>query len=187
MTEKKDDEKKAAEKEAELNINWEALKVEYANTNISAAEMAEKYGISAYNLTARITRHKWVLERTRVQQAQAAQLSEEYEKKRASELQVFNADDLKIARAIRNRVAKALNVTSLNKKTGEMELANISASELRALAGAAETAQKIGRLALGASTGNVGIAGEGGEGPVQMSAVTMEDYLKAREEVLKDF
>ena len=64
---------------------------------------------------------------------------------RSDDLAKFNADDLRMARAIRAKAAQM------------MARVNFPA-DLRALASAVDTAQKIGRLALGASTENATVS-----------------------------
>ena len=60
---------------------------------------------------------------------------------RTAVLAKFNEDDLRMARAIRAKAATMMKSIE-------------SPSELRAIASAADVAQKIGRLALGAETEN---------------------------------
>lgn len=60
---------------------------------------------------------------------------------RIDELAQFNAADLEMARAIRSKAQTMLDEAA-------------SPADLRALASAVDTAQKVGRLALGASTEN---------------------------------
>ena len=60
---------------------------------------------------------------------------------RTDDLAKFNADDLKMARAIRAKAAQMMQTAT-------------TPSQLQALAAAVDKAQKVGRLALGASTEN---------------------------------
>ena len=55
--------------------------------------------------------------------------------------------------------------------------------DLRALAGTAEVAQRMGRLALGANTENVGHAGIAGH-PIEVTSIPVEVYLEARAKVV---
>lgn len=49
-----------------FGTDWEKLKTEYIHANISARELAEKYGINANTLLSRARRGKWDAERKAV-------------------------------------------------------------------------------------------------------------------------
>ena len=119
--------------------DWPALKLEYVNSTLSLRELADRHGIKAAGVMHRAAKEGWEAERKR----KAAELSAEAQKRldstRADELAKFNEDDLKIARAIRAKAAQMMQTVT-------------EPRDLRSLAAAMDTAQKIGRLALGAET-----------------------------------
>ncbi|MDH4481749.1 MAG: hypothetical protein QE279_03485 [Rhodoferax sp.] len=125
--------------------DWPALKSEYVNTAIQYKELAEKHGMKPGTVRQRAMREGWVKERTAAVKVIASVVNESVGLSRAQELIAFNSDDVKVAKAIRAKAAKMLQSAS-------------SPHELRALSGAFESAQKIGRLALGASTENSSVA-----------------------------
>jgi len=125
--------------------DWPALKSEYVNTAIQYKELAEKHGMKSGTIRQRAMREGWVKERGAAVKTIAAVVDLKVGLSRAQELMSFNSDDVKVAKAIRAKAAKMLQNAS-------------SPHELRALSGAFESAQKIGRLALGASTENSSVA-----------------------------
>lgn len=171
------DAKKAGETPRRNNIDWAKIKLEFVHTAARVADLASKYGLKEDTIWKRVSRDGWVDMRADAEQTAFANAAGELAKQRVKDLAKFNEDDLKIARAIRGRIATRFN----NAETP------ITPNELRLLASTAEAAQRMGRLALGASTDNVGLAGPGGEGPVATANVSKEDYLKARKEVLEEF
>lgn len=165
--------------EASKKIDYAALKIEFVHSSASLADMAQRHGIKLPTLRKYAERHGWNSEKVAAEQVAVAAANAQAARERVSELTAFNADDLKIAKAIRSQVAK--KIMAAGDKI-------IAMNELRILASAAEAAQRIGRLALGASTDNVGHAGEGGTGPIKTQEVpSIEEYLAAREQVLKDY
>jgi uncharacterized protein YjcR len=160
-----------------LNVDWTKIKFDYVHGGVSQADLAERYGIKLATITKRIERERWSDMRVEAEQRAFADAAAEASKRRVKELASFNEDDLKIARAIRARVANRLKDTEKAMTVGE----------LRMLSATAESAQRMGRLALNASTDNVGMGGPGGEGPVAVTNVSKEDYLKARQEVVEEF
>jgi single-stranded DNA-specific DHH superfamily exonuclease len=126
---------------------WEKLRMEYVSSNITIRELAEKYGHSEDAIEKRAGRESWTDARRKLSAEVLAKADAELAEKRAKELIEFNEQDLKIAKAIRAQIAKHINDAMA---TG----IPLSSSELRRLASSAESAQKIGRLALGVSTSN---------------------------------
>lgn len=165
-----------------VTADWTAVKFQYVHTKTSVAELAREHGLKEDTLWKRITRGGWTDMRVEAEQKAFADAAAAASKARVQDLAGFNADDLKIARALRSRVAKRLGG-----KDAKGEDVNMTAGELRMLAATAEAAQRMGRLALGASTDNVGVGGIGGEGPVEVANVSKEEYLKAREDVLQEY
>ena len=124
-----------------METDWAALKVEYVNSALTYGELAERHGLKAGTVRQRANREGWNDSRNAVSQFVTTSATEQITENRVDELTKFNAEDLATAKAIRN------------KAIAMMELVE-SPSDLRALAGAVDVAQKVGRLALGASTEN---------------------------------
>lgn len=122
-----------------MATDWAAIRIEYINTPVTMRELAEKNGIKLPTITQRAAREKWSEERNNVSQKVTMAANSDLFSRRAEELAKFNEEDLELAKKIR---AKA---------SAMMEDAD-SASDLKALSGAIDTAQKVGRLALGANT-----------------------------------
>ena len=158
--------------------DWEKIKFEYTHSVISVGALAKKHGVLENTLFKRLTREGWQELRIKSEQEMFSRAAATVARERVVELSSFNADDLKVARGIRAKVAALLS-TAPDK--------TLTATELRQLAGAAEVAQRMGRLALGASTDNLGVSGQNGEGPINIAHVSKDEYIKAREEVLQEF
>lgn len=124
-----------------MAANWTAIRTAYIHGTDTMRELASKHGIKAAGLMRRAANEGWDAERKRqsaeISKAASATLTDS----RTSELARFNADDLRMARAIRSKAAQMMAATT-------------TPADLRALAGAVDTAQRVGRLALGASTEN---------------------------------
>ena len=124
-----------------MATDWTAIKLEYVNGHMSQRDLAEKHKINSAGLMKRASNEGWEAERQQKSAEVSRAVQEQLTEDRAAILSKFNEDDLRMARAIRAKAATMM-------KTIE------SPSELRAIAGAADVAQKIGRLALGAETEN---------------------------------
>ncbi len=124
-----------------VQTDWPALKLEYINSTLSLRELADRHGIKAAGVMGRAVKEGWDAARKQKQAEISAAAQEQLTNSRIDELASFNEDDLKMARAIRARAARMMQTSN-----------DLSPTELRALAAAADTAQKIGRLALGAET-----------------------------------
>lgn len=124
-----------------MATDWTAIRTEYIN-GAEYPDLAHKYKVKEATLRQRASRHKWSQERQKASQLVTAKATEALIETKAEQLAKFNADDLKVARNLR-----ALVNRQIQKSNGEMD-----ASTIRALAGAASEAQRIGRLALGAET-----------------------------------
>lgn len=124
-----------------MATDWPALRVEYVHSTMTLRELAARHDIKAAGVMRRAAREHWEAERKQlsaeVSKASAQMLSES----RIELLAKFNADDLEMAQQIRAKAFAMLRNAD-------------HPSDLRALAGAVDTAQKIGRLALGAETSN---------------------------------
>ena len=124
-----------------MATDWTSIRTEYVN-GAEYPTLAKKYKIKEATLRQRASRHKWSQERQKASQLVTKLATAAIVESKAEQLAKFNEDDLKVARNLRAMVNKQIQ----NSK-GDMEPAQI-----RALAGAASEAQRIGRLALGAET-----------------------------------
>jgi ABC-type ATPase with predicted acetyltransferase domain len=128
-----------------MKTDWAALRIEYVHSSITMRALAEKHGINAAGVLRRAAKEGWDAERkneaAKVISASSAVITES----RIDELVKFNQDDIKVARAIRSKAAQMLQKAD-------------TPAALRSLASAFDTAQKIGRLALGASTENSNVS-----------------------------
>lgn len=138
-----------------MKPDWAALRVEYISSTITLRELARKHGIKAAGVMARAAKEKWEDQRkqesARVSKAAADAIMND----RVTMLAKFNEDDLRMARAIRAKAAQMMMYAE-------------RPSDLRAIASAADIAQKIGRLALGVET--------------EVASVTTHDYPTSIEE-----
>lgn len=124
-----------------MSADWTAIRLEYINGSMSQRELADKHGINPAGLMKRASKEGWEAERQQKSAEVSRASQEQITEDRVNVLTKFNEDDLRMARAIRAKAASMLK----NLETP---------SELRAVAGAADLAQRIGRLALGAETEN---------------------------------
>lgn len=124
-----------------IRADWGALRAEYINGTMSLRELAEANGIKAAGLMSRAAKEGWDAERKRFQAESSKRALELAADDRADRLAKFNDQDLKIAEAL-----KAKAVALLKEADDSRELASLSK--------VFESAQRIGRLALGATTEN---------------------------------
>ena len=121
-----------------MATDWTAIKTEYIN-GAEYPALAKRHKIKEATLRQRASRNKWSQERQKASQAVTTKATAVLIESRAEQLANFNADDVRVAKAIRAKAAKLLQAAT-------------TPHELRSLAGVFDSAQKIGRLALGAST-----------------------------------
>ncbi len=136
--------------------DWLIIKAEYVNGTESVTDVAKRHNVSQAAANKRATREKWSEERLEKSKIVQKKADERLSAVRTEELAKFNEDDLLVARTIRSQVAAVINKAREAKR-------DLDAKELRSLAGAAEAAQRIGRLALGASTQNSEVFGKDGQ------------------------
>lgn len=127
-----------------MAADWAAIRIAYVHGTDTMRELAEKRGVGASALMRRAAKEGWDAERKQKSAEVSKAAAETLTDSRASELAKFNADDLRMARAIRVKAAQMMASAG-------------TPGALRALSGAVETAQRVGRLALGASTENANV------------------------------
>jgi hypothetical protein len=124
-----------------MATDWTSIKLEYVNGHMSQRDLADKHQINPAGLMKRAANEGWEAERQQ-KSAEVSKVAQDLmTEDRTAVLAKFNEDDLRMARAIRAKAATMMKSIE-------------SPSELRAIASAADVAQKIGRLALGAETEN---------------------------------
>jgi hypothetical protein len=137
--------------------DWAAARQAYVVSDKTLGEVAAEYGVSEQAIKRRSSIDKWGDARAAFRfevnrKADALQVES-----RASKLKEWNDSDFKIAKAIRSRIAAKLN------KLVQQPDADERIDELRSLASIIESTQRIGRLALGATTTNEGQINNPGE------------------------
>jgi len=158
--------------------DWALVRAEYINGTASLATVAKKHGVTRAAIQKRSEREGWAETRRQATAKVSAEADQALAEARANALKEWNDADLQIARALRAQVAR---------KISEARDRGILPRDLRALASTAEAAQKMGRLALGVSTDNVGHGGPGGVGPIAVASVPVDAYLEARRKILSEF
>jgi hypothetical protein len=137
---------KSASKKLRKRIDWPAARAEYVNNAaLTYAEVAEKYHAHVSNVRTRAARENWTGERTARTTFLLQKVAEKSTLDAVAELARYNEQDLMVAKALRSLAAK---------KMQQAQQGNMEPRDIRALAGAIESAQRIARLALGASTEN---------------------------------
>lgn len=132
--------------------NWTALRIEYINGSMSLRALANNHNLkTASGIFTRASKEGWDAQRKQ-QQAKTSKAAQDIlDETKPNELAEFNKNDLVIAKTIRFQIASAIKAASDSK-------AQLTPAALRLLASAAESSQRIGRLALGVTTGNTGIS-----------------------------
>lgn len=156
------------------------IRAEFISGNMTIRDLADKHGFGYDALRKVAARQEWMKERHKVSQKVTSDAVNVSIHTRVSELSQFNTDDLRMAKAIRGMAAKIINESQ---HQGGKKL---SIGELGQIARIVSDAQKIGRLALGASTDNHELTGAG-QGPIQVSDVPLDEYKEALKQALKDF
>lgn len=136
-----------------MATDWAAIEFEFVHSSATYKQVADKHGVTESALRKRGSRHNWMEKRHKVSQLVTDMAAIQRANELSTELTKMNADDLRLAKGIKARVAKLLNrqVDS----DGHDELGPL---QLRQLASAHESAQRVSRLAIGATTGNTGLS-----------------------------
>lgn len=126
--------------------DWARIKAEFIAGEETTKEISERFGIGHPGTMSRCADEGWHALRRELKHKTSAIAIEDTARKRAADLIEFSSEDLKVARAVRALVGRELRRLA--------DAQTVDARLLGALVAAAESAQRIGRLALGASTGN---------------------------------
>lgn len=155
------------------------IRAEFIAGRMTLRDLAEKHGVSYEALRKVASREGWMDERHSVTQKITSEAVAAAIQTRVSELSQFNADDLRMAKALRGMAAKIINESQQGGK-------KLTIGELVQIARLVGDAQKIGRLALGASTDNHELTGAG-QGPIQVSDVPLDEYKAALKKALEEY
>jgi hypothetical protein len=136
-------------------IDWSAAKAAYVNdSTLTLRQIAERYGASETAVHNRSSREQWTQARTQKAQMLFSQATQRAIDVAADELSKWNEQDLLLAKALRAQVGKKLQAASKLQADEATATTTMESRDIRSLALAAESAQRIARLALGASTEN---------------------------------
>jgi hypothetical protein len=140
-----------------MATDWDAIRAEYVAGSDSIKKLSLKYGVSENGLEKRAGRERWAEARRRMSEKVIASAETQTIAKKVTQITRFNDDDLKVAKGLRQAAAQMMS-----KVRGP--------NDLRALAGVFESAQRLGRIALGADSGDP----DGGEEAELPVVVTIE-------------
>jgi hypothetical protein len=150
--------------------DWAAARQAYVTSDQTLGDVAAQYGCSEQAIKRRSMLDRWTDARNAFRRAVNAKADAAQAESRAHTLKVWNEADLMLAKAIRSRVAARLN------KLNQRPDVDARIDELRSLASIIESTQRVGRLALGATTGNQGVIGDPGEDGI--SAPKLGDFYR---------
>lgn len=120
--------------------DWIAIQTDFIS-GMEYSELSEKYNVKEATIRQRAKRGNWSQKRHSVSQTVTDRAISTMIEVKADLLAKLNEADLKSAQALRD-------------KANELMQSVTTPNELKALSGTFDIAQKIGRLALGASTEN---------------------------------
>ena len=135
--------------------DWTAIKLAYIHSAKTLSQIAAEFSVTESAAEKRSEREKWADARRELSESVSRTAVERISAERLAELTNWNDADLKVARAMRGQIIAAINNAANTAKP-------LKPAEIRSLASAAEAVQKMGRLALGATTTNAGLSGPDG-------------------------
>lgn len=124
--------------------DWAAIKLDYIHSSLTLREVADKHGIKAAGVMRRAAKESWDAERKQKSAEVSKVAGTSLIDIRASELAIYNAQDLDAAKAIREKALAMLDVAAYP-------------GDVKSIAAAVDTASKVARLALGVATENATI------------------------------
>ena len=128
-------------------IDWAQAKADYVNhSGLTLDDIAQKYGVLPNTVKARASRENWTAAREAKSQMLLAATTRNAINASAQELATFNERDLAVAKAVRAMAVRKLQQDQSGKQ--------LTCADIRQIASAVESAQRIARLALGATTEN---------------------------------
>jgi formate dehydrogenase maturation protein FdhE len=136
-----------AKRKRPKRIDWPTAKIEYVtNAALTLADIATKYGVPEPATRKQAERNNWTEERAERGRILSQKVAEKSILDVVGELAKYNEQDLIAAKSLRALAGKRMQQANQG--------AALEPKDVRALAGAIESAQRIARLALGASTEN---------------------------------
>jgi len=171
--------KTPAKKTPQTGTDWTPIRLAYIHSGKSLAQVASEFGVTPDAAEKRSEREGWAALRREAAEAVSAAAMARMEAERVSELVAWNAADLAAAKALRAKVLQCLE-----HEPGEDE-EPLGPGQVRALVAAAEGVQRIGRLALGATTENTGLSNPEG-GPIEGANVPAAEYEDALRRVMAE-
>jgi hypothetical protein len=127
-----------------MAADWTTIRTEYIHGSLTMRELADKHGIKAAGLMRRAAKEGWDAQRKQQSAEISKAAGEVLTESRAAQLARFNEEDIRLS--------------CLGKAKAESMLhAAASPNDVRACMSAIDIAQKVGRLALGASTENADV------------------------------
>lgn len=128
------------------STDWTSLRVEYVNGVMSLRDLGRAHGISPGSLMAHSASEGWDAERKRLQAESSKAAQKRISKSRTDELATLNARNLELVKALNSQIAARLKLCTESKTAME-------SPEIKSLAHAMESVQRVGRIALGMSDG----------------------------------
>lgn len=133
------------------DTDWNKLRLEYINSTLSLRDLAEKHKVNDAGVMKRAAKEKWEQERQRRSAEVSAAAQEKITEQAVDRLAEFSAKDIELAELFKSKITNILANIDDEKADGVF---------LNTLANALSTAQKVGRLALGAETANTKTTGK---------------------------
>jgi hypothetical protein len=133
-------------------VDWVAALQDYITSDATLRDIAAKFGCHRKAVERRSALDGWAAARDRFRDEVGRRAQAMQAETRAHKLRDWNDNDLKIAKAIRGQTTRAFNLAA---QAGTADI-----NTLRSIAAVIESTQRIGRLALGATTDNQGMIGD---------------------------
>lgn len=157
-----------------MATNWDAIRAEYVAGKSSIKRLAEKHKVSESGLEKRAERGKWSEARRNLSESVISGADAKIAEVRVDELAEFNAADLKIAKAMRSQIAGHL-------RAAQIKTSLLNPNDIAILMRAQESAQRVGRLALGMATTSSELTGKDGA-PLQPPELTVVINAKPKQQ-----
>lgn len=132
-------------KKGRKQIDWLPIEAAFmADHNLKLDDVAKRFGIALITIRKKSAAEKWNVRREEIVAKSTLRLQDKIVDQRVKEVDDFNSDDIKLAKAIRAEVARELTKLKQSNK--------LDGDKLMKLASAHEKAQKVARTAMGLIT-----------------------------------
>jgi hypothetical protein len=148
--------------------DWVAIEADFVGGTDDYATLCKKYGVNLATMRQRAHRHGWPGKRHAISQNVIAEAVTAKVKGRVEQLRDWNSTDIMLAGAIRAKIARRIAAYDAASLLPSVEV-------LRTLASAAESVQRMARLAMGATTENTGLSNADG---TPINPPTLGDFYK---------